>query len=163
MILVFENKLSFIVDDDFPSLSAGALLACELAWTPTLKKRRYWYLRAYIDSAEVWLHRLVAGASGRVFVDHINGNTLDNRRENLRLCSNQQNQWNSRRRSDNTTGFKGVCDSRRVANPFAARIKVQGKTRFLGMFPTAISAAKAYDAAAIEAFGEFANVNFPRS
>ena len=94
-------------------------------------------------------------------VDHKNGNPLDNRRDNLRLATNAQNQFNRDKNSNNTTGFKGVYrnpgSSRR---PFVAKIMQERKSRYLGSFPTAVEAAQAYDQAAIELAGQFARGNF---
>jgi hypothetical protein len=93
-------------------------------------------------------------------VDHVNGDALDNTRTNLRSATHQQNSWNRGLRSDSKTGYKGV---RHIAdrNAFGARIQVDGKRRYLGYFKNPVDAAKAYDAAAREHFGEFARLNFP--
>ncbi|MBN1362949.1 MAG: HNH endonuclease [Sedimentisphaerales bacterium] len=95
-------------------------------------------------------------------VDHIDGNGLNNRRSNLRLCTPQQNQWNrcvSRARLQQGL-FKGVHHRTDSGKP-CARITYRGKTLHLGVFDTAIEAAKAYDRKAIELHGEFAYLNFP--
>lgn len=91
-------------------------------------------------------------------VDHINGDGLDNRRENLRVCSPMQNLWNSKKQT-NTSGFKGVT-KRASDKAFIARIRVNYKLISLGSFADPIDAAKAYDAAARAHFGEFARTNF---
>lgn len=91
---------------------------------------------------------------GKVLVDHRNGDGLDNRDENLRRCSVQQNNQNRRRRSDNTSGFRGVC--RRDGR---WRVKIQND--ILGYFDSAEEAARVYDVAASARYGEFARLNFP--
>lgn len=93
-------------------------------------------------------------------VDHRNGDGLNNRRENLRRVSRTQNNANARLRKDSTSGFKGVSWQKRDRTWYA-RIVVSGQRRFLGCFRTAEEAARAYDAAARELFGEFARPNFP--
>lgn len=93
-------------------------------------------------------------------VDHRNGDGLDNRRANLREANRTQNNANARRRVDNTSGFKGVTFDARI-NRWSARIHVNNQRRSLGYHATAEEAARAYDAAAHEAFGEFARPNFP--
>ena len=92
--------------------------------------------------------------------DHKNGQTLDNRRCNLRVCSLSQNAANRKRRSDNTSGFKGV--SLRYGK-WLARIGYKRTRITLGCFLNQIEAARAYDAAALKHFGKFARVNFPKS
>lgn len=98
--------------------------------------------------------------TGHGLVDHINGNGLDNRRSNLRSATTAENQRNARRRSDNTSGFKGVhWDA--AQRRWKAQISVGGKRLSRGRYPTAEDAARAYDRAARELHGEFATLNFP--
>lgn len=106
------------------------------------------------------MHRLLL--PGTAYVDHINGNGLDNRRSNLRPASAAQNAQNRRRRSDNRSGYKGVGKSVVPRKPWIAAIGVNGTHCYLGVFATAEEAARAYDAAAVERFGEFARLNFPK-
>lgn len=90
-------------------------------------------------------------------VDHKNRNPLDNRRENLRLATISQNSMNAGIRSDNDSGYKGVC-WRKDKQKWEAYIKFNGKRQFLGYFGTPQSAHKAYCIAAKEMFGEFARL-----
>jgi hypothetical protein len=107
------------------------------------------------------MHRIVIGADPGIYVDHINGNALDNQRANLRLCTYAENNRNRRvRRADNTSGYKGVSWHIR-RNKWHAHIRHEGRLQHLGYFDDPISAARAYDAAAIEMFGAFARINFP--
>lgn len=107
----------------------------------------------------VAMHRFILDAPIELVVDHINGNGLDNRRANLRLCSRSENQWNRRKSSQNTSGFKGVFH--RGGTRWIARITAHGKTVHLGRFRDPTIAARAYDAAALRLHGEFARLNFP--
>jgi hypothetical protein len=91
------------------------------------------------------------------YVDHINGDGLDNRRSNLRLATKAQNQRNQRLRRDNKSGFKGVCWDNR-AKKWRALIRFNGKQKTLGYFDTPEEAYEAYCAAAIELHGEFARL-----
>lgn len=90
------------------------------------------------------------------FVDHKNRNRSDNRISNLRLGDECLNTINSKRRKDNTSGYKGVG---KKGYRWFARITVRGKITHLGMFDTKEQAAKAYNAAALEYYGEYACLN----
>jgi hypothetical protein len=105
------------------------------------------------------LHRAIMQASRGQEVDHVNGDTLDCRRANLRLATRTQNMQNRGRQRNGASGFKGV--SKWKANPgWIAQITILGKRVYLGSFGTPEEAARAYDAAAREAFGVFARLNF---
>lgn len=103
------------------------------------------------------MHRLIMSPLDGFQVDHINGNGLDNRRCNLRLCTHAENQHN-RRKNQGKQGFKGIgwVKSR---NLWQARIRVDGDQKHLGYFTDSKSAAQAYNDAAIKYFGEFAYLN----
>lgn len=105
------------------------------------------------------MHRLIMGTppSPELTVDHINRDPLDNRRSNLRWATHTQQVWNSRKPA-NASGFRGVV---RAKNKWRAGINAHRQRKHLGVFPTPEEAARAYDAAAIEAYGEFAQLNFP--
>ena len=108
------------------------------------------------------LARWLMNAPKGQHVDHINGDSLDNRRCNLRVCTHAQNQWN-RKRSPGVSRYKGVTYFR-ANNPesqWVARITKHANRRYLGAFPTQLQAALAYDDAARALHGEYAGVNFP--
>lgn len=109
----------------------------------------------------MYMHRIIAGADDDLDTDHRNGDTLDNRRSNLRACTRIQNGANKRKWTRGTSKYKGVSFDG-VANKWAAEVAGPNLRRWLGRFPSEVDAAKAYDAAAIELFGEFAKLNFPR-
>jgi len=116
-----------------------------------------WYAARSEGKNQIHMHREIINAPADLQVDHINGNGLDNRRENLRLCTNAENARNRRLSKNNTTGYKGVDLD---ANRYRAQIRVGQKFVYLGRFDDPIEAAKAYDAAAREHYGEFARTNF---
>lgn len=107
----------------------------------------------------VWMHRVILGCKNREFADHINGDSLDNRRQNLRKSTTAQNAQNAGLCSTNTSGFKGVSFYG-LKTGWRAAIRCNGKRFILGNFPTPEEAAKAYDKAAKELHGEFAFQNF---
>jgi len=108
--------------------------------------------------SSIRMHRLILNLSDpKIITDHINHNKLDNRRENLRICSPAQNSYNKQKHQRNTTGFKGVyCED--IA--FVANIGVDNKLIRIGRFNHKEDAARAYDSAAIHFFGNFAHLNF---
>lgn len=106
----------------------------------------------------VAMHRLVLSAPPRVEVDHRDRDKLNNRRSNLRLATTRQNHGNVGRQSNNTSGYKGVCWVPRRG--WVANISDHGRLRHLGYHATAEAAARAYDRAALDVFGEFASLNF---
>jgi predicted lipoprotein len=93
---------------------------------------------------------------GKVMLDHIDGNPLNNRIENLRIASRETNLHNSKRRSDNTSGVKGVCFHKQTRK-WRARVALNGVRHSLGAFDTLEQATGAIRFARVEMHGEFAN------
>ena len=92
--------------------------------------------------------------------DHIDHNTLDNRRKNIRICTNQENNMNRMSNRNSSSQFKGVSWYERCKK-WQAHIQMNRKRKHIGYFNSEKNAALAYDAAAIREFGEFAYLNFP--
>jgi AP2 domain len=127
-------------------------------WDKTM--RSFYAYRGHWNGAGVdcvFMHQAIIGCKG---IDHRNHNTLDNRRKNLLKATQSENSCNRRKRSDNTSGFKGV-GFRKDCGKWVAAITVNRKRKFLGYFTDKKEAAKVYDNAAMELHGEFANLNFP--
>lgn len=105
------------------------------------------------------MHRVIMNARKTQEVDHINGDGLDNRRCNLRLCTRSQNMGNVKAYKNSSSRFKGVSWNK-INKNWRAYIRVNGKMLNLGSFKSEIEAAKAYDNKAIEVFRTFACLNF---
>lgn len=104
------------------------------------------------------MHRLIMNAKGGEQVDHKNHNKLDNRRENLRICNNQQNHANRPLDKNNTSGFRGVSLHKETGK-WRASIQYNGKKISLGLYNNIKKAAEAYNIKARKCFGEFAYQN----
>lgn len=109
-------------------------------------------------AARIWGEDTIVG----MVVDHRDNDRLNNTRENLRLTNAKGNSGNSRLFSTNTSGFKGVSYCSR-SRKYKAQIRVNTGKLYLGYYVNAEDAARAYDKAAREYFGEFARVNFPEA
>lgn len=131
-----------------------------LSWYP-VKGKHTFYAAAYDPNGRTYtmMHNAVTGTKG---VDHKNGNGLDNRDDNLRACTQSQNNGNSRPRVKNLCGFKGVKYRPESRLHWEARIGFEGKSTIIGNFATAEEAAKAYDRTAVKVFGQFARLNFTK-
>lgn len=97
------------------------------------------------------------------FLDHIDGNRLNNSISNLRVTTNRENQMNCKKNrfmngKPTTSKYKGVYRNKH-SKKWRGQIYIDGKTKHLGLFDSEIGAAKAYNRAAIKAFGEFAKLN----
>lgn len=163
-ITLTKGYVATVDDDDYERLS-------KFKWTAVVNgkfvKRIYGYRRAGWDkltrryTRTVWMHREIANPPYGMDVDHINRNTLDNRKANLRFATRSQNLANNRR-PIGATGYRGVTRSVNGEKAlYFAQISVNGKREYLGGFFDKAEAARAYDAAALKAFGEFARLNFP--
>lgn len=120
------------------------------------------YIKICVDSVMHFSHRLawlyMTGKWPVADIDHINRDKSDNRFDNLREATRQQNIWNSRTRSNSTTGYKGVS-YRKDIKKWRAFIAIKGKLCTIGNFDSPELAADAYDKKAKEVHGEFAFLN----
>lgn len=153
-----QNKKAIVDDEDFEYLNQ---------WKWHIKnngrKKVYYAVRGIWDNERnnnrfVRMHREILKASKDLEIDHINGNGLDNRRCNLRICNGTQNKGNIKMWENNTSGYKGVGYMKKLKK-WRARIHFENKEFHLGLFETPQDAARAYNQAALKYFGEFALLN----
>jgi len=149
MITLSINNHNVFFDDKFYEEIKHKKLSVQ-------KNKNIYYLR----TGKIYIHRLVIGAKPKEIVDHINGNGLDNRLENLRIVSRQMNKANTNRgRSLNYIGVSFASDKKRT-KPYRVQVSINGNKKTIGYFAEIEEAAKAYDAYAIERFGNNAILNF---
>ena len=152
-----QGKVALVDDEDYERVMA------EGAWHASRRGDK-WYAVKHLHRPQrgsLYLHRFTVSAPPDKDVDHINGNSLDNQKANLRLCTMTQNQGNRGKDRDRTTShFKGVYRHTQCAR-WAAQIRINGKLKYLGLFVSEEEAARAYDQRAPEVFGPFARLNFP--
>lgn len=149
-IQLTQNKLALIDDEDYEVVS-------KYKWYAKFNHGN-WYAETCIKRKTIQMHKLIISTTVNQMVDHCNGNGLDNRKENLRACTNAQNQMN-KSKGYGKSSYKGVSWHTQLKK-WRARIKVEGKEILLGVFAEEVEAAKAYDKAAREYFGGFACPNF---
>lgn len=121
------------------------------------------YASRYIYSAgkqiEIKMHREILGLQryDGTIVDHRNRDGLDNTRANLRVVTRNINAQNSKLRSDNSSGFRGVYKN---GKGYMAQTRISGKLIYLGTYKSAIEAAHAYDCKILAVYGACAARNF---
>lgn len=152
-----QGLFALVDDSDYEELS-------EHLWYAHYQPRcaddeTYYAMRESAKDTTIYMHRVILDAPSLVRVDHKNKNGLDNQRDNLRLCTNSQNQANkSKQNGVYSSSYKGVSWVGRVAK-WRAYIVINNKQYHLGYFSLESSAAFAYNDAALNSFGEFALLN----
>lgn len=147
-----NGGVAIVDDEDFALVS-------QWRWNRAEKENRAVrceWVRGENRARTIILSRFIMNAPDGVMVDHVNGDTLDNQKANLRLATCSQNQFNAKRRKDSTTGYKGVTF---VRGRYMAQIQAKKVHHYLGSFDTPEEAAEAYNRAAKELHGEFARVD----
>lgn len=153
-----QNKIALIDDADWP-------LVAPHTWCAIRSKKKFYAMTTILTPEgreRVFLHKLLLGIGKGIKGDHVNGDSLDNRRSNLRVATSPQNAWNKRapQAESKTSRFKGVFFDK-AHGKFRASILNDGKRRYLGYFDKEEDAARAYDAACVQNRGEWAVLNFP--
>jgi len=120
----------------------------------------HWYVRTSINRKIIPIHRMIMAhlLDDTKEIDHKNHNTFDNRKSNLRVCNRSQNMMNKKITKNNTSGFKGVSFCNHTQK-WKASLSKQSKFIYLGLYKTALEAAKVYNKAALKYHGKFAYLN----
>lgn len=166
LIIINKRGEKFIVlfDDDISEF------ILQYKWYITKRAGNKVYARTNIAGRPVLMHRLIMDIVDlpEKEIDHINGNGIDNRRNNLRICTHGENMFNRSPQKTAASKYLGVCPliikkttPHRIFKYWRAQISTHGKVKHLGVFKTEECAALAYDMAAIKLHGEFARLNFP--
>ena len=154
-IVEYEDHAEIVLYDKDCNEVARALI--DLEDIDKVRNHKWSYNSNYVRSANnIRLHRLIIDCPKDMVVDHINHDPLDNRKENLRICTQQQNCMNRSKTSKNTSGTVGVC-WHKSSSKWIARIKINGKYKALGSFNTKEEAIQARKNAEVEYFGEYKN------
>lgn len=148
-----KGKLILIDEDDFELFSS-------MVWYPNATIKKYWYVVSIKKNNGKCtfkkLHHLIFGDK---WIDHINGNGLDNRKENLRKCTHSENCQNRKKKNNSFCKYKGITYNKKDS-VFRAQLEKNGKVYSGGSFKNEEDAAKAYDKLALKYNGSFARLNF---
>ncbi len=145
-IQLSQGKIALVDDEDYERVN-------KYKWYYKKRNENYGAARSNLVG---YMHRFILNTT--IEIDYINGNPLDNRKTNLRLCSHAENMCNMSKHTDNKSGYKGVFWSKR-SNKYQVQIMVRGKKIHLGLFTDLQEAAKAYNIAALEYFNKFSKLN----
>jgi hypothetical protein len=152
LIPLTQGRVAIVDDEDYDLLS-------RFKWCYSVKDKAgncgYALRRNPETGGVIYMHRQILNSEQGTITDHINCDRLDNRKENLRQCSQLENSRNRGRNSNNKSGYKGVY-LHRPSNKWAAIIHHNRIGKYLGLFHTKEEAHAAYCRAAIEMHGEFA-------
>lgn len=154
-----QGFFALVDDEDFDELN-------KYNWSVAKKKDTNYAIRSDLSTGKkktVSMARIILGISDKnIFVDHADGNGLNNQKSNLRACTPSQNSQNKKKDHNSLSKFKGVHPNTKNCR-FRATIRINGTIKNLGVYKTEKDAAIAYDKAAKKHFGEFARLNFPKT
>jgi hypothetical protein len=157
-IQLTQGKVALVDDDMYEYLN-------QWKWQANKNGNKFYAKRSIKVSQgkqkTISMHRFITkNINPKMHTDHLNGNGLDNRKINLRICTNSQNAMNQSKQINNTSGYKGVSYYKNSINKkWMATIKLNNIKIYLGLFIDPKDAASAYNAAAIKFYGEFAKLN----
>lgn len=139
-LTIFGSSVICLVDD-----SDYSFLSKYIWFEWKLPKQNTSYIRKKLDGKQILLHRLITGCPAELFVDHINGDGLDNRRDNLRIVTKSQNNFNHVKYDNKSSKYLGVCYKKDHNKWMARGRSAQGITLHLGYFSKEEDAAIAYN------------------
>ena len=157
-IILTQGKVALVDDEDYDYLNQ---------WKWCLRGTglgKFYAIRGFEKSKKsnikgsISMHRQLMKPTNGFVIDHLDGDTLNNQKINLRICTQSQNCSNQKKSISNTSGYKGVSYYKKN-NRFNAKIAFNKKTIYLGSYIDPIDAARAYNAAALKYHGKFANIN----
>ena len=155
-IRLTQGKVALVDDCDYEYLS-------QFRWHAAKNCRVFYAARGTFRGGKgksMLMHRVILAAQKGEQVDHIDHDGLNNRRDNLRICTTAQNAANKRKDTGTISLYKGV-DWHKGNKAWRARVSLKGKRIEIGHFHREEDAARTYDAKAKELFGQFASLNFP--
>lgn len=162
IIELTQGHVTIVDDEDFDQLSKHRWKIFKVKGVPKYAART----TGARGMKTILMHRQILQAVTGIEVDHKDGNGLDNRRTNLRIATHRQNMANGPKKPKHgnppTSQFKGVYWNKERGKWQAQIARGDGGVAYLGRFTLEEEAANAYDKKAIELFGEFARLNFPR-
>lgn len=146
-----NGQFAIVDDEDYEYLS-------QFTWHNAVgyARRSLGYQKG--GSKYIYMHQEIMKTPKGMVTDHINRDRLDNRRENLRICTESENARNYKRRINKSSGYTGV-NFNKTTGKFQAQITLNRKNIHLGVFECKHEAARAYNEAAIKYHGEFAHQN----
>ena len=154
-IILTQGKVAIVDDEDFEYLN-------QFKWFVNNINEKL-YVRRNIrlfknKQTTILMHRFIMKADKGMIIDHLDGNPLNNQKNNLRICTHAENMRNSKIPKNNTSGFKGVSFVKKH-NRYESSIRINNKKIYIGYYIDPIDAARAYNAAALKYHGEFAHLN----
>lgn len=155
-IQLTQGKVAIVDDEDYNYLN-------QWKWLAIKQKNDKFYVARNIPvsnkkQSKIWMHRFIMNPEKGMVIDHLDGNPLNNQKNNLRICTHAENMRNSNIPKNNTSGFKGVSFVKKH-NTYESSIRINNIKIYLGYYIDPIEAARAYNAAALKYHGEFAHIN----
>lgn len=146
-----RGKFALVDNEDFDMLN-------KYKWKSSNTKGKFFYAHRYIGNNQILMHRVIMNTPKGFDTDHIDHNTLNNQKENLRIVSRQLNNANRKPNTKTASGYKGLQWDGRVEKWFA-KVMFNKKYIYAGSYLNKIDAAKAYNRLAKKLFGEYAYLN----